>query len=332
MKRYLQIACFVAILVGTSVTVVADDSFLSRQLPTTWVCYNTPEQLLQVLRSVVPKPLLLPEGMSISEGMPARKPLLNPTEAEKARAGTGALFGRVPGDKTPFTIRDYLDLGAGILGMTWNYASGRDAVVFDFPWHVSDRRSNAELISILCTNTPPEDEKHVYSSIIDRKHDLWRPAFNALLSKPGNYAEAWQVRWKMEGSFPGIRQPTNLFTGTILDDTQTAQLLILNIQGPTFFTSGAVSTIGFYLFSPTGELEHAGLFYAQDGHGRKVQVEVDPGRNRLFIHNGINPSYNRYDQIFAVKKNRFRFEERRAYGNPNAPYPPFKVLFEIEGS
>jgi hypothetical protein len=214
--------------------------------------------------------------------------------------------------------------------MTWSYTAAQDSVVLDFPWHLSSPLSNTELMETLKETQPPEDEKHVYSSAIDLKNDAWRPAFNALLSNPGNYPMAWQVRWKMEGVLPGPRQPVDLFTGTILDETGTAHLLILNIQQGPYFSLSSVSTISFYLFSATGKLEHGGLFYAEDGHGRQVRVEVDSNRKRLFIHSGIDPSYNRYDQIFAVEKNRLVFKEGKSYGNLAAYYPPFKTLFEID--
>ena len=247
----------------TLVAAIADNAFLNRQLPTTWVCYQSNEELLQVLRSVVPATLVLPPGMSLPTGMPAKKPLIDPTEAEKQHAGSGALFGRVPGDKTPFTVRDYLDHAAMILGMTWKYDATRDAVSLDFPWHVSDPRSAAELIATLSTTTPPEDEKHIYCSTIDLKNDPWRPAFNALLSKPGNYPKAWQVRWKMEGVLPGLHQPINLFTGRILDETGTTHLLILNVQEGPVFSMASESTVGFYLFSETGETRTRRTFLCQ---------------------------------------------------------------------
>src|ERR1700722_5924797 len=102
MRCGLQVVFFLASIACGMPNAPADDSFLNRELPTTWVIYRSNMELLQVLKSVVPKTLILPEGMSVPDGMPAKKPLINPTEAEKKRAMpnaigyAGTLFRRIP--------------------------------------------------------------------------------------------------------------------------------------------------------------------------------------------------------------------------------------------
>src|SRR5271156_2787244 len=127
MKCQLRVVFLVVGLAYGLANASADESFLNQKLPTTWVIYRSNMELLQVLKSVVPKTFILPEGMSVPAGLPEPKPLKNPTEAEKKRAMpsaigcAGALFGRVPGNKTPFTVRDYLNQASKFMGLTWNY-------------------------------------------------------------------------------------------------------------------------------------------------------------------------------------------------------------------
>jgi hypothetical protein len=310
----------------------ADETFLDRKLPTTWACYQSRRELLQILESVVPKPFILPVGMSVTDGMPVRKSLINPTEAEKMRAGGGGLFGRVSGDKTPFTVRDYLNRACREIGMTWKYDATRDAVMLDYLWHVSDPRSNAELMETLLRIVPPEDEKHLYTNTVDSKTDPWRAAFNALLSKPENFADAWKMRWPEEvianpGLPPDWMQPRNLFTGKILDETGATHFLILNCQEGLL--SPSASIISFYLFTATGNFEQGGFFYAEDGHTEGVTAELETDKRDIIVHSGTDPSYNQYDQVFVVEKARFVFKNHLMNGKPTKPYFPFRYLLNV---
>jgi hypothetical protein len=320
MKRQLRVVLLVASVACGLSKASAKESFLNQKLPTTWVIYRSDTELLQVLKSVVPKTFIQPEGMSVPEGLPEPKPLTNPTEAKIKRAMphtmgcAGALFGRVPGDKTPFTVRDYLNEAVRFIGMTWNYDATRDAVVLDFPWHVNDPRSNAELMDTLAKTVPPEDEKLIETSSPDPKTDPWQAAFNTLLSKPENFPKTWQVRWKVDDDFPVFEKPVTIFSGKILDETGTSHFVILNMQ-----TSGLVAnlearwaTISFYLFSGEGKFEQGGLFTAFDRWG-KTSVVLDAGQKRLSVHTDYQSGF---DQVFKVEKNRLVFQEDLVGGQP----------------
>ena len=269
--------------------------------------------------------LVMRGGMSVPAGMP----LMNPTETEVKRAGSGWRFDPTNGEKNPLTIRNFLNDATKYLELTWSYDATHDAVVLDFAWRVSDARTSAEIMETLLKTVPPEDEKRVYSKTVDPKTDPWRLAFNALLSKPENYSKAGQMRWKADGAyclFLVTPQLINLFTGKVLDEAGASHFLILNIQyGP--ITPSAPS-ISFYFFSGTGKFEHGGLFYSENRYGA-TRAEFVTDQKRLFVHNSLNPAYARYDQVFAVEKDRFVFKDHLTNGKPTPPENSFKYSFEV---
>jgi len=68
MKSRFHVAFLVASFVYILANAQADDSFLNRELPTTRICYGSSRELLQILKLVAPKTIVLPEGISLQEG------------------------------------------------------------------------------------------------------------------------------------------------------------------------------------------------------------------------------------------------------------------------
>ena len=323
MKWQLRLFFLVANLACGVDVASADDSFLNREAPRTWAWCKSPKETLQVLRAVVPKTIIMPGGMPIPNG----NPLLNPTEAEVKTAGSGYRFDPDPGDKKPFTVRDFLNDVTKYLELTWSYDATRDAVVLDFAWRVNDARSNEEVLETLLKTVPPEDEKHVGSRAVDPT-DSWRVAFNALLSKPENYSKGGQMRWEADAicSFMFLEQPVNLFTGKVLDEAGAVHFLILNTKHPLDAPSDTI--ISFYLFSEAGKFEHGGLFYSEDRYGfTKATVSTD--QKRLIVRNGPSPVYNQYEQVFAVEKDRLIFKDHLTNGKSTPPPNTSKYFFEV---
>jgi hypothetical protein len=325
----------------------ADDSFLKQELPVTWVFYRSNEELLQVLRSVVPRMLVLPVGMSIPEGMPAKKPLTNPTNAKVEKAGvgwpgSGARFGPVPEDKTPFTMRNYIDQATRFVGMTWSYDAARYAVVLDFPWHVKDARSNAELMEALGQTVRLENAKYVYYRTGDQKTDPWQAAFNALLSKPENYPKAWLMRWRVnEAVDHGLSEQPSvlLFSGKIPDESGAVHFLTVSVHTPTFISNlSSDEPVSYYLFSVAGKFEQGGLFYARNQWAR-LSVTLDADSRRLVLHNGRIRNDNipeEYDQVFAVEKATLVHKMNLLNGKPppvyNGQFDTDRFLLTVAGN
>jgi hypothetical protein len=254
------------------------------QIPKSYV------ERLQNLHSAIAKPIVLPEGLA---------DFLAEKDRETNWAKGKVLFlaeGWWQSFPTKPTLRDYTQDTFAHLGLTWIFDPKQDAIIATFPWKTDDTRSGADLIQILNT-TPPR------TSGLVAKNDPWHVAFNALLSKPKNFARVWPLRFCADQRYLlGFPVPSNgMVAGKIQDDAGVEHFLLVTDQGE-MSNPGPEGTFAYYVFDLKGRFEFGGLnTMGYRCFDDSAWIEADGRHLDVRTNNNGSP---RRDSIFAIEKGR----------------------------
>ena len=263
------------------------------------------------------------EDASFSANMMFSRPALN-TPDQRVRAALGVSYAEPVGlgRYSPRTIGEYLDWDAARLGMTWNYDAAHDVVALDFPWHKVDSRPASALAAALAENfdsTGPTDAIR------------WQKDFDALLSDPANFPQAWKVRTLADRQNASTYRQAfvlNAYTGFLPDENGALHLVVLNIHRSEI--SGGFYTMSFYLFDHNGKFEQAGIYEAGSDRDSNRGIASDPAKKRLIQR------YGSTELDFAVEKSRLVLREHLENGTPvktdDAPAgDPGRMLLTVDG-
>jgi len=298
----------------------APDAFLDQPIPSTslslnpnnstWLQFKTYAEQVAKVRATLPKQVTLPDGVvdfvtSVDNGY-------------FSTVGYGLIFVGIQKDLP--TQRKFLDAACPRLEMAWSYDPSRDAIVLDFPWRRDDPRTSGQLLDALehtgvlnsgdkpisrtatsATYAEKPNERYFWDHHKLAPDDKWRIAFDALLSKPENFASAWKVRLaedlRRDFGFPMLID--NLFAAKMKDENGAAHVLIVNSQ-PELMNPGPVGSIGYYVFDLNGKFEQGGLcsigYRCMD-----ASVWLDSEGKQLTLRVFNNGSYQ-IDEKFALTK------------------------------
>ncbi len=156
----------------------------------------------------------------------------------------GAVRGEPP-DKEGST-REFLNhMVRCKLGLEWRLDAENDRIELDLPWRKTDARTPAELLQSVWQRLPSDSPD-------------WHSAFDALLSKPGNFEKAWRVRQfaRYQSLFRNM-EGERLWVGRVISETQhPLVVVVVRHRIHTYPGRGAVSC---YAFREDGTLQWADL-------------------------------------------------------------------------
>jgi hypothetical protein len=274
----------------------ASDAFLDQPIGVTEYMLKGYSGQLSQMQKIVSKPIVVPNGVVDFVA-----------SVNKGYFVTTTGIGEGP-DASKETNRNFLNMACPSLGMAWNYNPSRDIIVLDFPWRRNDPRTTQQLLDLLLpTGHPQAINGNEFTSggqtyRLIASNDSWPIIFDALLSKPGNFSNAWKVRLADDlrrASF-FARPVEHLLTARMKDEQGAEHVLIVNSQ-PEFCNPGPVGSISYYVFDLHGKFEQGGLcsigYRCMD-----ASVWLDPSGKQLILRVFNNGSY-RIDERFALTKN-----------------------------
>ncbi len=234
--------------------------------------YTSYQERLDALKRLSPRRLFLPEGFAdfIAKGDECsnrkRGDLLFPGESTGV-AGIGT------------TYRAFMTQSFLMMALDCKYDPSTDALATDFTWHHDDTRSNYDLLQSLKTTRPTaEDSTHRNSS------DPWRTAFDALLSKPGNFSSVWKLRFlddvQDETFFFGAQSGTILWSGELPDEKMQKHFLIINYHSMMMPTGRFCC----YVFNAEGRFEYGALLNGAYRCSGAPHVDLQPRGDGLTIY------------------------------------------------
>jgi len=318
MKIGLSLGGLVLLLAAAPATGSVPDAFLDEPLPARFLTSTeglsqeaqipkSHVERLQNLRAAISKPIILPEGLA---------DFLAQTDRERNWAkGTGMFLSEGWSMSFPDkpTLRDYTKDTFAHLGLVWIYDPKQDAIVASFPWKIDDARSGVDLIKTICST-------HPLPLGVTSMADPWQIAFNALLSKPENFARVWPLRFcadQREGFIFSIPSANGLVWGNIKDDAGVEHFLVVTDQAE-MCNPGPEGTFAFYVFDLKGRFEFGGLnTIGYRCFDDSAWIDAD-GRHIDFRTN--NNGRLRRDSIFAIEKGRLVRKDFLQNGAPPAAW------------
>ena len=213
------------------------------------------------------------------------------------------------------SVRGYLDWNCSSIDLQWTYDPSLDVIRVDFSWHRADPRPTPELLKTVLKRQPPR-------SFASLKTDAWSDAFNALLSKPENFARVWRLRMvgdtAAEMGIPFTEQAENLCGGWLQDDAGGTHAIILT--NTVEMMSPGWGAMTYYLFDKNGRFEKGGVV----GTGYRCEEAsgwLNPDKKSLTIRMWNNVAY-RIDLFFHLTKGGLVFDGTQ--GTDGVLSPPEK--------
>jgi len=206
-------------------------------------------------------------------------------------------------------VRDLFERICQFAGLTWKYDPASETLFASPEWKREDPRGAQELIRLIEQKPPMRSEQLGTAAEPNRVGghspllDGWRIAFDALLSKPGNYASAGTLRVYHDthghvyfGAFP----VQNDFAGTIRDARGGQAIVVLNEQ-ESMSNKDSAGDLAYYLFDENGQFLAGGVYAVADGaesgivkvsseDHRSIDVDVGYGSFKLnpdHLHLGL---------------------------------------------
>jgi len=227
----------------------------------------------KVLEELAGKKVILPEG--IDEW---------PNQHSEKNWGLQSGVGR-----NNLTVKQTFEYICLFMGVTWKFDAERDVIVLTPQWKRDTMCSGKELITTLLERKPVDwmkleaGEKNGVGGR-DKALDDWRIAFDALISKPENYAKAGSVRLFNDTHTAGGAMSflEYALAETLTDDAGRQRILVLNWLSPRTSKSGP-GNFAYYLFDPEGKWIKGGVYSVDYRRGyakirtennRKVVVEI----------------------------------------------------------
>ncbi|MBE7158571.1 MAG: hypothetical protein INR62_09100 [Rhodospirillales bacterium] len=172
------------------------------------------------------------------------------------------------------------------LGLTWRYDAKTDAINLRPEWWRDDPRTGKDLLGILLAARPVRLESMVHDPEPNDVggHSLlldpWRLAFDALLSRPENFAEAGALRLCHDnhglGSMLGITE--NLCAARFSGADGRPGMLVLNGQ-QAMSNKENPGDVAYYLFDEEGKFLRGGVYAIAPGHiGAIINARVEEDR------------------------------------------------------
>ena len=203
-------------------------------------------------------------------------------------------------------VRNLFQLLCLTLGLSWSSDPGGQVIDLDPTWKRDDPGTGRELLAVLLDTRPERlhqlktDPKANLVGGHGPLPDAWRLAFDALLSRPENFACAGTLRLYHDshGHARGmsLHVVDPLFVGRLLAADGRAQVLVLNRQemGSTKDNPG---DLAYYLFDEDGRFAQGGVYAIapsrqgyitgarlRDERTLSVAVGVNRGNDENLLH------------------------------------------------
>jgi hypothetical protein len=307
---------FVIFLLATTVLHAANaapDAFLDQPLPSQFLVSSeglsqqaqipkSHVERLHNLHTALAKPIVLPDGLA---DFLAEKDRTTDWKKGNVLLLAEGWSQSLPGKPT---LRAYASDTFAHLNLDWTFDPKQDAIVARFRWPMDDPRSGAELIQILGSTSPA-------ALIGVSTNNPWQIAFNALLSKPENFARVWPLRFCADQRqiFSSSVSTVGMATGKIKDDAGAEHFLIVTDQAE-MCNPGPEGSFAYYLFDLKGRFEFGGLnTIGYRCFADSAWLEAD-GRH-LDVQTYNNGSVKR-DSVFALEKGQLVRKEFLLNGLP----------------
>ena len=196
-------------------------------------------------------------------GKPVRLPA---TLAEWPDELTEHGFGREVGAKVGAPTRTFFDALCQNLNLSWSYDATADAIDLRPAWRRDDPRSGKELVAVLLGSRPADPgtltwEPAPWPSLGRPVRDPWRLAFDALLSRPENFALAGALRLcHDQHGLPEHPVVDNLCAAQLIGTDGRVRVLVLNDQPKMMVRTGIAGEVAYYLFDEGGRFLRGGVY------------------------------------------------------------------------
>ncbi|CAN5766671.1 hypothetical protein BH09VER1_BH09VER1_45580 [soil metagenome] len=197
-----------------------------------------------------------------------------------------------PRTETKVTAGKFLDAICGSLVLQWRLDAEKRVVVLDVGWRREDVRPAKELLQVVTSGSESPSVMPRYSAekSAEQQRDAahgtfrerilhdeeWQEAFDALLSKPDNFAKAWKVRQQSaaESVFVSPEAVKPVLAQGMVATTGKEYVLVLTYQPIPMYPGNG--TFAYYWFAKDGRIAGAGL--VTSGHRCDlVETKVEAG-------------------------------------------------------